>query len=235
MGWCSQWRSRRLPMLVAQVSSKDASVGEGSPRMVSVSSRLRRVAASMRISSPASSTASWEICAGFTLWVDLTYSSSAPAAPTATGRVSAPKPARSCVPKWRVSANWADAVSNCQGGSFLRGQLTCSKILRPLSSGSTSSAGFRRSSSLANSSTPVCMILNSPLAMDSQARPSVPLCMFTASTRLSRLSSSSAASVSVPGVTMRTTLRSTGPLARAGSPICSAMATDSPIFTSRAR
>lgn len=104
-----------------------------------------------------------------------------------------------------------------------------------MSSGITSSAGFKRSSSLAKSSTLACMILNSPLASDSQARPSTPLTILTASTRLSRLSSSSAASVSVPGVTMRTTLRSTGPLAKAGSPICSAMATDSPIFTSRAR
>ncbi|MNT57500.1 hypothetical protein D3C72_1948710 [compost metagenome] len=49
------------------------------------------------------------------------------------------------------------------------------------------------------------------------------------------MSGSSAASVSVPGVTMRTTLRSTGPLLVAGSPICSQIATDSPSFTSRAR
>ena len=52
---------------------------------------------------------------------------------------------------------------------------------------------------------------------------------------VSRVSSSSAESVSVPGVTMRATWRSTGPLEVAGSPICSAIATDSPSFTSRAR
>ena len=44
--------------------------------------------------------------------------------------------------------------------------------------------------------------------------------------------SSSASSVTVPGVTTRTTLRSTGPLAVAGSPICSQIATDSPRRTS---
>jgi len=49
------------------------------------------------------------------------------------------------------------------------------------------------------------------------------------------LASSSDSSVSVPGVTTRTTLRSTGPLLAAGSPICSQIATDSPSLTSRAR
>ena len=42
-------------------------------------------------------------------------------------------------------------------------------------------------------------------------------------------------SVTVPGVTTRTTLRSTRPLAWAGSPICSQIATDSPRATRRAR
>ena len=36
-------------------------------------------------------------------------------------------------------------------------------------------------------------------------------------------------------LTTRVTLRSTGPFDAAGSPICSQMATDSPILTSRAR
>ena len=57
----------------------------------------------------------------------------------------------------------------------------------------------------------------------------------TASSNVSRRSLSSASSVTVPGVTMRTTLRSTRPLASAGSPICSQIATDSPSATSRAR
>ena len=50
--------------------------------------------------------------------------------------------------------------------------------------------------------------------------------------RQSRFASSRLASVSVPGVTMRATLRSTGPLLVAGSPNCSQIATDSPSFTS---
>ena len=56
-----------------------------------------------------------------------------------------------------------------------------------------------------------------------------------AASRQSRLGSSRFASVSVPGVTMRATLRSTGPLLVAGSPNCSTITTDSPCFMSRAR
>ncbi|KGR60079.1 hypothetical protein NX79_12060 [Xanthomonas vasicola] len=52
---------------------------------------------------------------------------------------------------------------------------------------------------------------------------------------VSRRSSSSASSVTVPGVTMCTTLRLIKPLASAGSPICSQIATDSPNATNRAR
>ena len=76
---------------------------------------------------------------------------------------------------------------------------------------------------------------SAPLARLSQASPTVDLSRVSASRMLSALSSSSAESVSVPGVTMRVTCRSTGPLASAGSPICSQMATDSPSFTSFAR
>ena len=49
------------------------------------------------------------------------------------------------------------------------------------------------------------------------------------------MSGSRPVSVSVPGVTTRTTLRSTGPLLVAGSPICSQIATLSPSLTRRAR
>ena len=49
------------------------------------------------------------------------------------------------------------------------------------------------------------------------------------------MSSRSALSVSVPGVTMRVTARSTGPFDVAGSPICSQIAADSPSLTSFAR
>ena len=51
----------------------------------------------------------------------------------------------------------------------------------------------------------------------------------SASSTESRRSSSSASSVTVPGVTTRVTLRSTRPFAAAGSPICSQIAALSPI------
>ena len=75
-----------------------------------------------------------------------------------------------------------------------------------------------------------------PCVTLSQARPQrarLPWC--TASSSDSLLSDSSSLSVSVPGVTTRTTLRSTGPLAVATSPTCSAIATDSPILIRRPR
>ncbi len=75
-----------------------------------------------------------------------------------------------------------------------------------------------------------------PWVTDSQARPQrarAPWC--TASSMDSLLSGSSSLSVSVPGVTTRTTLRSTGPLPAPTSPTCSAIATDSPILIRRAR
>ena len=65
--------------------------------------------------------------------------------------------------------------------------------------------------------------------------PAVLRVVVSANSQMSRLSSINAASVSVPGVTMRLTARSTGPLLVAGSPICSQITTDSPIFTRRAR
>ncbi len=68
-----------------------------------------------------------------------------------------------------------------------------------------------------------------------QARPKPSRPRATAISSVSRRSCSKASSVTVPGVTMRTTLRSTRPLASAGSPICSQMATDSPSATRRAR
>ena len=78
-------------------------------------------------------------------------------------------------------------------------------------------------------------MLKLPLARLSQASPTRWRSICSASSRLSDLSSSRALSVTVPGVTMRVTARSTGPLLVAGSPICSQMAADSPSFTKRTR
>jgi len=78
---------------------------------------------------------------------------------------------------------------------------------------------------------------HSPLATTIQAREKrLPPCNgLTASSGRSSRSGNSAASVTVPGVTMRTIRRSTRLLACAGSPICSQIATDSPSLSSRAR
>ncbi len=76
---------------------------------------------------------------------------------------------------------------------------------------------------------------SAPLASEIHATPAAGPATFTAARKLSRVAGSRAESVSVPGVTMRVTLRSTGPLEAAGSPTCSQMATDSPSFTSLAR
>ena len=82
------------------------------------------------------------------------------------------------------------------------------------------------------------MARSSPDDRTSHARPNSPLRFAggaIASSTASALASSRAGSVSVPGVTTRTTLRSTGPLLVAGSPICSQIATLSPSLTSFAR
>ena len=74
-----------------------------------------------------------------------------------------------------------------------------------------------------------------PLARSSQASPWRLPSKHSAASRFSRWRSSRESSTSVPGVTTRTTCRSTGPLDFAGSPTCSQMATDSPRRTRRAR
>ena len=65
--------------------------------------------------------------------------------------------------------------------------------------------------------------------------PQHPSTQWAATSRLSRRASSRCSSVSVPGVTIRVTRRSTGPRVAAGSPICSQIAADSPLRTSFAR
>ncbi len=79
------------------------------------------------------------------------------------------------------------------------------------------------------------MAVRLPLASEIHAIPAVAPATCTAARRLSREADSNAESVMVPGVTIRVTLRSTGPLEVAGSPTCSQIAADSPAFTSLAR
>jgi hypothetical protein len=75
----------------------------------------------------------------------------------------------------------------------------------------------------------------SPFESAVHARPKRLATRLTATRTESLFSASRSVSVSVPGVTMRTTLRSTGPLVAPTSPTCSQIATDSPSRTSLAR
>ena len=100
----------------------------------------------------------------------------------------------------------------------------------------SSSLGAMRSIQSASSSWPHSAKCTTPWVTLSQAKPQRFLPAWcTASKIASLLSESSSVSVRVPGVTTRTTLRSTGPLDVATSPTCSQIATDSPSLIRRAR
>ena len=220
-------------MLLAHVSSSESSVGAGSPRRVWVISRLRRVAASICTKSSALWTRMLRTCEIFCPCVSLAYPSSAPAASIPRVKLSQPKPDRSSVENCWHKLRRAVSSSKCQTGSVLIAALQFAGGV--VFSASKISEGCRRSSSAGRLSASASLVKNWPDARFNQAMPSLPWRSCIASNRLSRFSSSRAESVSVPGVTMRTTLRSTGPLLVAGSPICSQIATDSPSFTSFAR
>ena len=75
----------------------------------------------------------------------------------------------------------------------------------------------------------------SPVEMSQKHAPAPDPVRQTAAMKLFFPSSSMEASITVPGVTMRMISRSTSPLARAGSSICSQIATLYPLAMSRAR
>ena len=108
-------------------------------------------------------------------------------------------------------------------------------MLVMLSGGQSSSAAPMRAKYCGNSSALHCVRRSEPLVIVSQAKPHCFLPGTMASKGASWRSLINAESVTVPGVITRTTRRSTGPLEVAGSPICSAIATDSPCLTSLAR
>ena len=221
-------------MPVAQSSSSENSVGAGSPRSVSVSSRLRRVAASRRTYSPARSAR------------DRGRRAPAPG-PASSPRTRAARRRR----RWRASGPRSrsrrgraapSCCSSCcaparrrnaTSGSARDGVAAAS---RPAAIGDEHFGRPMRRSSSSSACGAISRRAASPLARDEPGEPDRALVVVTAPAgRCRALSSSSSASVSVPGVTMRVTWRSTGPLAVAGSPICSQIATDSPSFTSLAR
>ena len=131
----------------------------------------------------------------------------------------------------RSSLRWPSAASNCHAGR--RGDAP--RALWLCSAGRAASAvdAAPRPARAAPASRPARRSLHSRQAelrrcdSASQARPQRARdARCTASSSASLASASSSLSVSVPGVTTRTTLRSTGPLAVATSPTCSQIATD---------
>jgi len=212
------------------------SVASSRPLKLASSSRLRRLAASSISASLRSSTCSARMCGSADFCVSRTYCRSAPAARMASGRSSAPKPFRSSVPSWSVSRREALASSKCHGGRIRSAVPDRVAGSTPAPSASSSSAGFSRSSSAASPWRPSpCSTVKRPAARSSHASPKRSPSRARAPTRVSRRSSRRAVSVTVPGVTMRTTCRSRGPFELDGSPSCSQIATLSPLRTSLAR
>ena len=145
-----------------------------------------------------------------------------------------PKPARSWVPNCWLSARCAASRSNCHCGRRFGTSLLVSSA-STASSGVSNSAGLTRSMKEANSLGAISATQKRPPARLSQAKPILSCAGSAAITYASRRSSSSALSVTVPGVIMRATWRSTGPLLVAGSPICSQITTDKPSLISFAK
>ena len=152
-------------------------------------------------------------------------------------------PKASSVPTWNCacSALVPRSTSKCQSGRVCTVHSVADRAWRSAScqlSGTSTSLGTMRASSEPSCAKGALVARNSPDESTSHARPNSPLRLSggaIASSTASDFASSSAGSVRVPGVTTRTTLRSTGPLLVAGSPICSQIATLSPSFTSFAR
>ena len=148
---------------------------------------------------------------------------SSPAEMPKASNVAVPKCAVKC---WKPSASSNSIASrDCTGAST-----------KSASTGESTSAGRCRAKFAASSpSSLAAPTAKSPEERfsDAKAQP-LPTGLTPAST-LSRSGASRSSSASVPGVTMRSTRRSTGPLAAAGSPICSQMATARPFSTSLAR
>ena len=217
-GCVSQWRSARLPMPVRQLSSSDSSVGASSPRSVCVSSRLRCVAGGSSSSSPARSHLEPAHVAPAPGPGCARHSSAARRRRRAPARRScASKPASEATCSCSHSLRWPSAASNCQAGRARAARRRCACTRRraaprrrpgprPAPAAPASAASSRSLHSARPSSA----------AGQRPARPgrSGPRAARAAPAAACRLASaSSSLSVTVPGVTTRTTLRSTGPLA----------------------
>ena len=132
------------------------------------------------------------------------------------------------------------SLSKCQSGSSVtfKERLRVSKKAFVFSLAKTSEGPMRVSASL-SASRGTFVAQNFPFVNVSQTRAASPVFSF-GSVRESRTESDfsfkSALSVNVPGVTIRTTRRSIiAPLSAPIASTCSEIATDSPLFTRRAR
>jgi hypothetical protein len=238
-----QHLSMRLPMPVMQVSNSEKRVGASSPRRVWTSSRLRRVVMGKSISSSSRRTCRLCTCDSARPCVCSAYVSRAEAAAWACPSSSAPQAASVALLSCSSSLRRPSPESNSHSGRCVsdsepakRSALSRCSNAGVTSAANNSSLGAMRATHVSSSSPVHSASCNAPCVTLSQARPSrcrEPWC--TASRMASALSLSNSVSVSVPGVTTRTTLRSTGPLAVATSPTCSQIATDSPCRIKRAR
>ena len=159
-------------MGVAQRSMSPTS--ENSPCAAGVDSisRLRRVAASRMIASSRRSRVRPRMWGAAARCVSLTYCRRQPAAPTAVGAPSAPKPARSRVPNCLHRERSAASGSKCQDGRSLMPSKSRSHAGREASSASSNSAGLNRSNSPRKASSSASSAMaKRPLAMSSQASP----------------------------------------------------------------
>ena len=222
---------RGLPMPVAQTSSSDSRVGASWPRRVFVSSRLRCVAGGRSIRSAALHGEAPHVRQRLPLRVIgiapergcgrlRDHQSAAPRAAmdaTRSGAQSFAVPSSDRVPFSRRVVV-AVAESTVFGADRARPGLPRREPRQP----AAARARCIRQADLA-------------VGRAVQARPNASRRRAIASRIASLFSASRSLSVSVPGVTMRTTLRSTGPLPAPTSPTCSQIATDSPARTSLAR
>ena len=221
-------------MPVAHSSSSEKSVGAGSPRSVSVISRLRRVAASRRTYSPARSARDrGDVRERLALRLAGVVEQRAAGADRER-QVLEPKPASvaapSCLQRARAcrsrrrTATAGSRVDEVAVRRLRRRRRPAPRRARCAAARCRAPAARSRRRAACRSRARATRARRVRLSRCRRKQNVVAPCRPAAPE-----------SVSVPGVTMRVTLRSTGPLAVAGSPICSQIATDSPSFTSFAR
>ena len=225
-------------MPLRQLSSSDSSVGASSPRSVCVSSRLRCVAGGSSSSSLARSTSS-------VLHVAPAPGPGCARQSSAARRRRRGRARRSCAlkPASEATCSCSHSLRCAERGVELPGRArACAR--RALQHAAAGQRARRRTGSRPGPAAPARRPARARRIRSGRAgrwtgpaRPGRQVLRrrCSASSSVSARSAISSLSVTVPGVTTRTTLRSTGPLAVATSPTCSATATASPSLISRAR